>query len=324
MLLDVSTFTSRMLIASFIFCSLLIQGTVSYAQQTGFKTNNSQQQTTFNFQWRQNDQTYNLMFAIPTNTLYAMPDSPATYNQNILQETVYRSVMMEAKKIDPTLANIKVSKRNDGLSFNVQSKQPSQAQLILARLKKTHQEAQDDYWADNMFSQFTSATGENGIRHDHGKYTVLSSEALQPIVEAIKSIQQQPNNPREFVQIALSWIQNIPYNTLESRLTSNGAGFVSPRDLLLQNQGDCDSKSTLLAAVLKAYNPRIDIQMVYLPNHALLGLAMRQLPNEMTVTKKGIRYVLLEPTGPAQFVIGEVADSSKLALRNRQFDMVSL
>lgn len=294
------------------------------AEQQNFSIKNSGSSTEFSYQWKHNKQTYNLNYAIANQSLYSMPDSPSTYSSVLLEEFVYRNVVQEAKLIDPTLAKINVTRKNDGLSFNVKSRDKSDAQQILTRLKKAHLSAQDDYWSEHMFVQYTANMGQTGIRHDHSRYTNLSAKSLTPIVDAIKAMQQQANNPREFLTIALSWVQSIPYNTLESRLSSNGAGFVSPRDLMMQNQGDCDSKSTLLAAILKAYNPHIDVQMVYLPNHALLGVGMRKLPKEMTVNQKGIDYVLLEPTGPAQFNIGEVADTTKLALRNRQFDMVRL
>jgi hypothetical protein len=79
-----------------------------------------------------------------------------------------------------------------------------------------------------------------------------------------------------------------------------------------------------MAALLKAYNPRINVEMVYLRNHALLAVAMPSMPRDQTINKKGIKYVLLEPTGPAQLGIGEVDDDTKMALRNRQFDTTAL
>jgi hypothetical protein len=84
-----------------------------------------------------------------------------------------------------------------------------------------------------------------------------------------------------------------------------------------------------MAALLRAYNPRVDVQMVYLPEHALLGVDMLTLnlrgnENEISLNYDGTSYVLLEPTGPAQFSVGEVANTTKLSIRNRQFDLGSL
>ncbi|MGB3726339.1 MAG: hypothetical protein WA981_11275 [Glaciecola sp.] len=314
---------TRSTICLVVLVCLTYTGLVS-AKQTQFMVKGSGNQTVFSYEWQQQDKNYRLNFSILSTELYAMPGSPAAYRSALLHEYVYKRVMQAAQKIDPTFANINVNKKHDGLSFQVKSRNQNSAQATLRELEQAHEQAQNDYYSEHLFVTYKENSGQRTIRHDHAKYTALSHGALAPVVDAIKAIQQNPNNPREFVSIALSWIQNIPYNTLENRLSSNGAGFASPRDLIMQNKGDCDSKSTLLAAVLKAYNPNIDIQMVYLPEHALLAIGMRKLPKEMTISQKGLNYVLVEPTGPAQFAIGEVADSTKLALRNRQFDMVRL
>ena len=296
----------------------------SQAQQSSFSKANRSHNTEFTYNWRHQNSEYQLSFAIDTTTLYAMPPSPPNYSQKVFQDNIYRKVMSAASKIDATLANIDIKKNHTGLSFNVSSRHPKQAQLILDKLKVVHDQAQDDYWRDNFFVKYNSPTGADGIRHDHAKYTSLSSASLSPIVKAISNLQSNPNDSREFIQIALGWIQSIPYNRLEDRLSSNGAGFVSPRDLIMQNQGDCDSKSTLMAALIKAYNQNIDVQMVFLPEHALLAVNVSAESNEMTIRYKGDEYVLLEPTGPAQLSIGKVADTTKSSLHKRQFDLSSL
>ena len=316
--------TKLAVMLSLAFLAILLANSNANAQQTAFNIKPQVQETEFSYAWTNKDKNYNLSFSIPSAALIDMPSSPAAYSKRVFQEAVYSQVMQEAKRIDPRLAKVNVERKYDGLSFNVQSKKSEQAQLVLNRLSAAHDQAQKDYYTNNYFAEYSSPTGEQGIRHDHAKYTELSSPALIAVVEAIKEIQQQPGNPREFVEIALSWIQSIPYDKLENRISSNGSGFISPRDLLMQNKGDCDSKSTLMAAILKAYSPRINVEMVYLRNHALLAVAMPSMPRDQTINKKGIKYVLLEPTGPAQLGIGEVDDDTKMALRNRQFDTTAL
>ena len=48
----------------------------------------------------------------------------------------------------------------------------------------------------------------------------------------------------------LDFIQAIPYQLLDSQSGRSGKGFLSPRQVLEQNRGDCDSKVTLMAAML--------------------------------------------------------------------------
>lgn len=324
-----------LLSSKILFKSLLLFTTINvcahfnlHAKQTYFsKQNNLVNKlsvTQFDYTWQQNNQELSLSFALSNADLMAMPSSPVAYSQNIFQQSVYVRVMQEAQKIDSTLGKINIIKTASGMSFRVSSTSNQQAEQILAQLERAHNQAELDYWDEHFFIQYTDQRGAVGIRHDHAKYTNLSSSFLNPIVNAIKSLQKRPNDSREFIQIALGWIQNIPYNPLINRISSNGAGFVSPKDLLLFNQGDCDSKSTLMAALLKAYDPHIKVQMIYLPNHALLGVSIQPKTQERTIRLAGVDYVLIEPTGPAQLAIGELPKSSTLALRNRQIDMTTL
>jgi len=109
-------------------------------------------------------------------------------------------------------------------------------------------------------------------------------------------------------------VQSIPYAKLESRLTSSGAGFSPPLDLLYRNKGDCDSKVTLTAAILRALMPRINLTIIYIDNHALLGIDILPEGDEVTIVKDDITYVVAEPTGPAILALGQVASFSKQAV----------
>jgi hypothetical protein len=109
-------------------------------------------------------------------------------------------------------------------------------------------------------------------------------------------------------------VQSIPYSPLESRITSSGAGFNPPAKLLWENQGDCDSKMTLSATILRALMPRIDMVMIYIDQHALIGIAITGEAGEMTIDYQGITYLLAEPTGPALYPLGTLTPESELAV----------
>lgn len=294
------------------------------AQQINFYKQVNTIQTEFSYLWKHKNDTFQLRFDLNNDSLNEMPNSPVNYNQKALQDWVYNEVMWVAKSIDPRESKVKITRKGDRLGFSVESRKPGEAQRILDNLTDAYESAKNQYWDKHFFVQYQSEDGTNLIRHDHARYAQLSSGQLKPIVDAIVKAQQSPGNRREFINIALSWIQNIPYDRLTTRRVSNAAGLISPRDLLLQNRGDCDSKSTLMAAILKAYDPKIKVKMVYLSDHALLAIAVPAKPNELTVTQQGVTYVLVEPTGPAQYEMGEVADSTRLELRNRQFQLIRL
>jgi hypothetical protein len=54
--------------------------------------------------------------------------------------------------------------------------------------------------------------------------------------------------------------------------------------------------------------------MLYLPNHALLGISLPFRSTERTLNIAGIDYLLMEPTGPAKLKLGEIAPSSERAI----------
>jgi hypothetical protein len=140
--------------------------------------------------------------------------------------------------------------------------------------------------------------------------SVADFKVLKPIILEKVSIK----NIRKVTNLVLSFVQSIPYSTLESRITSSGAGFNPPAKLLWENQGDCDSKMTLTATILRALMPRIDMAMIYIDKHAFIGIAIPADAGEMTIEHQGVNYLLGEPTGPALYKLGRLAPESELAI----------
>ena len=126
-------------------------------------------------------------------------------------------------------------------------------------------------------------------------------------------------NVREVANYVLGFVQSIPYSTLESRVTSTGAGFNPPLQTLWQNQGDCDSKVTLTTAIFRALMPRMKMMLVFIDNHALLAMNIKPEENELTITVDGEDYILAEPTGPALMKLGEISNDSEFAIRNGRY-----
>lgn len=91
--------------------------------------------------------------------------------------------------------------------------------------------------------------------------------------------------------------------------------------MLEQNQGDCDSKVTLMAAMLAQLFPELKQAMVFVPGHALLGVALPAKPGEATLNREGETYLLMEPTGPAQLAMGQLAPTSKTLIDSQQLSV---
>jgi hypothetical protein len=300
---------------------ILLLPAITYAEQTVFKRNIANAEQTFSYQWRSQEQEYQLDFAIPLSEFSDMPSTQAAFSNAIMQRHIEVALLKYAKTVDPREGRVQIKRKSQGLEYGVRSSNADQSQSIMTQLKTLSTDARSAYLEQHFYTNYRSPLGIEAIKHDHQKYAQQSSTALIKVVEAIKAQQQNQYDAREFIKIALSWMQSIPYDVLESRASSNGAGFVSPKDLLLQNQGDCDSKATLLAALMRAYSAGVQQKMVLLDNHALLAVAIPAGPTDKTIVDNGIEYVLLEATGPAYFNIGEVSDSTWLSIRNRQYTL---
>jgi len=78
----------------------------------------------------------------------------------------------------------------------------------------------------------------------------------------------------------------------------------------MQNRGDCDSKVALLATLFQYLHPEIAQRLIFVPNHALLAVALPAQPGDEQLTIEGQGYLLLEPTGPAELPLGQIADAA--------------
>ncbi|MFT5541321.1 MAG: hypothetical protein ACI97K_000676 [Glaciecola sp.] len=288
-------------------------------KQTSFTKRNTSQGIEFAYRWLSTDGNSELKFVLSNENLKNLPNSSPAYNPMLAQNFVRQNLLRYAKTVDPKIA--KISIRQSGNSINMEVSGSSQAKIseIQNVLSEKHEQAEAQYLYDNYYIPFKSEVGKEAIKQDHKRYALESYKNLTSIVSAIKNQLENPNNDREFVNFTLNWLQAIPYDTMENRISSNGSGFAAPQQLLRFNKGDCDSKSTLFLALLKAYKPTIKAQMIFLPNHALVGINLNPINTDTKIIQNNDVYVLAEPTGPANYELGRIAPSSQLFIRNRQF-----
>ena len=171
--------------------------------------------------------------------------------------------------------------------------------LAYQQVKKLEQQETQKYFKENYFQYFVDHNNQAGVKVNHidiANDSVTDFKFLKNIILEKVSIK----NIRKVTNYVLAFVQNIPYSPLESRISSSGAGFNPPAKIIWENQGDCDSKMTLTATLLRALMPRIDMAMIFIDQHAFIGIAIPPKAGEITVKDKGITYVLAEPTGPAQ------------------------
>ena len=110
------------------------------------------------------------------------------------------------------------------------------------RLRDYYNERWHDYLDANFYRQLTLPPGEQGIIPDHPAIASEVTPTLRPLIQAIGE-QLGTNTQRNYINYVASFIQQIPYNDLNSKLDSRGDGFVPPNQLLYYNQGTATAKS---------------------------------------------------------------------------------
>lgn len=280
--------------------------------QTRFETATVDNGVTFSYEWLDIDsQPQQVMFTLSQDALSVTPLQQTNYKPQIAQRYVLVSLLKEAKKIDARKAVVNVMPSNEGINIKVSSKDDALATRILSDLTSVQHKAHDTYLYDNYYTRFTTMFNQRAVKPDHLRYIDETAKSLVPVSQAFYEKINASADARAYFSLLLGWVQSIPYDTLEDRVASSGAGFAPPMGLLLQNKGDCDSKAVLTSALVRAFLPNTDMIMVFLPEHALLGVAITPIAGDETLDIDGQTFVLYDPTGPALLPFGQVSTRTK-------------
>jgi len=294
------------------------------AEQAHFSKKEYDDSYQFSYQWQDiNQTTQSITFSLPKKELFDQFRNFKTYKVDLAKQFVNKSIKRRLRK--KPLDNVQVHFNNINNSIDIKGRDELKIQQAHTALSNMEIEISEKYLKNNFYHRFITHNQVNAIKPDHKRFASLSSDSLKPLKPVILE-KVSIKNIRQVTDFALGFIQNIPYSTLESRVTSAGAGFNPPLKLLWENQGDCDSKVTLAAALLRSLMPRINIALIFIDNHALIGvnIAAEIGSDEMTVEHEGITYLLAEPTGPALLALGTISDDSKHAILQGQYSIEAM
>ncbi|MBC3766247.1 hypothetical protein [Neptunicella marina] len=290
------------------------------AEQLSFTRKQESSTINFYYQWQdQYRKQHELQVSFDKPTFLSAFRTFKLYKPDVAAKHTLMAMRKEAAQVDPKQATIRVRKRNDEISVQVRSQDKNQIDKWLARFKTLQQQSFEQYLNDNYYIEFTNTLRQQGVKPNHVKFARDSVALLQPLVKAFQQlIEQNKLNQRSGIELVASWVQSIPYDTLENRLTSNGAGFAPPNRLMLDNKGDCDSKTVLAAALLHGLYPDMPMTYIFLPNHALMAVSIPHKRKEQFITYQGNDYFYLEPVGPAPTKLHELSPLSQRAIGNQQ------
>ncbi|MFC3094299.1 hypothetical protein DRW07_14570 [Alteromonas sediminis] len=266
----------------------------------------------FNYQWHDHqNNAQSIAFSLTAENMNQLPNQQANYRPRMAMRYVTTELLKHAKTVDPRQARISIRQMGEEIDVGVRSQDARLVSQLRAEFMDKKEQAFAKYLYDHYYMSFKTSYGQDAIKPDHARYVQVYTEALIPASQAFYEKLGQGTDARDYINLLLSWIQSIPYSELSNRSESNGSGFSPPVELLNANRGDCDSKSVLAAAMIRAFLPTVPIRLVLLPKHALLGVAISQANGDEIINENGLQLVLMEPTGPAPFAFGEISETSR-------------
>ncbi|MEP0354422.1 hypothetical protein [Paraglaciecola sp.] len=287
-------------------------------KQIAFNKTQNGADTLFHYRWdTELEQMSEINFRLATKEFNVK--SHKHFVPDLAQQYVYIELHKEARKIDPREARIQINKTGQDIQVNVKSRSDKLLSKWRQSMAQSQVKAFDQYLDDNYYSRFQSYLGQEAVKPDHLRYINENKTSLLPIAQAIYEMVPENSDSRDYIRLLLSWVQSIPYDKLQDRMTSNGAGYLPPLSVIANNIGDCDSKSVLMGSLVRSLLPDIKMVMVYLPNHALLGIKLPFRPTEKTYEIEGVDYTLMEPTGPAHMPLSKISATSARNLASRMF-----
>lgn len=272
----------------------------AFAQQLDFSTSRTDGSMNFTYKWKDADGPHTVAFTLPTAAVEADNQVGTGFPKSKLVEAQLKAARSYAATL-PKTTKVKLKSSGSGVSWSISAKSSDAARTASDGLTTTVEAAQEDWMEDNYYTYYK----KDSVLPDHARLAVAYADDVAPLAAALKA---GTTSEREFLARALSFVQTIPY---EKRKRGGTAGYRRPLSVLARNKADCDGKSTLYLALVRTAYPELDSTIVYIPNHAFVGVATADEKEDKTFKVDGVKYVIAEPVGPALTVLGDASKRSK-------------
>ena len=244
---------------------------------------------------------------------------------SLLKMHSLRKLKQAIGKIDPRQGQVRLLPSYQTIEFEIKGQDSEWVNRTSQELNRLYLESLKEYLYREYYVEFSGfhrrvGGGVVSYKPDHRRFIEESGASLQPVIDAINELMPRAS-ARNVAKFILPWIQNMPYNEMESRTESNGAGFLPPIKVVDLNRGDCDSKVSLMAALLKHMYPRLRIAIIYIPNHALIGFNVSHLQEDYTLDIDGLDYTLAEPVGPDMIKFADISQRSKQYIESGNYQV---
>ncbi len=177
------------------------------------------------------------------------------------------------------------------------------------------------YRSHAMGLRYTGANQAPRLYVDVPQVVQRNQLRVQPVAHALRALAARHGRDRQWAADAALALVQTGLDYRKPSMWEDGRkilGFYPPPVALERGYGDCDTKSALLAAILKNIDPSLRIIGVHIPGHYLLGVARTPRADEAFIEHEGRTYVLIEPSGPAKLRPGRVARKTEVALNRME------
>lgn len=268
----------------------------------------------YHYSWHQQGQPVDFSFQLPEQSVQQHLSSFRRYSPQLANTLMRQALQQEIARRNIAGMQVELPPTGSPLPIRVTAQRSANAQLLQRQLTEHVLQARQEYLQRIYHTELVLQPNRPVIVVDHQRIVADSLQDLLPVARALQ--QKFPyTTTREISQFLLGWLQRIPYQQLDERSQSSAAGFLPPLHLIQQHRGDCDSKVVLMAALLRLLLPDVPLVIVYLPNHAVLGIGMQSQSGDQRLRLDGQTYVLADPTGPALQPVGEIAERYHLHLQ---------
>ena len=293
-----------------IALGILLASTGSaHAAQTRYDIDKERETWSFDVAWTGSDgAAHSASFTLPAAGVQEDLETPLTFRKN-------DAAQMVAKKVNnwaASLRDVKIKAKAKGGDIQISASGSSSRAVkdALAEAAIVRDEAMDSYLAGHGYRRL-----DKDIIPDHPGHVDAYAADLAPVVEALGG---STPDPRDFATLALGFVQNIPY---EHR-TKISDRYRRPLSLLGRNKGDCDSKTVLYLALLRAAYPDLPLAIVYIPGHAFGAVGLDPIRGDTSFREEGQVWVGVEPVGPALAEVGELGGKSRRRVRWGRADIL--
>lgn len=297
-----------------VCCLLLFMVFSSCAKQLMFNKEVINDDYKFDYKWVNGSGVeHAFSFALDADTVNNHFRHFKALRPSLLYMHSLRKLQQAAAELDPRKGVVNIYSIANKVEYDIRSSEPNWAIQQSAKLESLYESALAEYLYQEYYTEFTGFYYQpdgRSYKPDHIRFAKESSQALQPLLDEIRKKMPRAT-ARNIAVFLLSWLQTIPYEAMEPRAQYNGANFAPPLKLLRHNKGDCDSKVTLMATIMKAMFPRLKIALIYLPEHTLIGMNVSHLEEDEKLKLDGLDYTLADPVGPKLLPFAEISEQSK-------------